>query len=166
MPGVPGRFESVDAGQSFSVVVDYAHTPDGLEQALGAARELASGQLIVVFGAGGDRDHAKRPQMGEVVTRLADLGVLTSDNPRHEDPQAIIDQVAAGGEGPGRLVIHPDRATAIATALGMARGGDVVVIAGKGHETNQEIDGRILPFDDRAQARAALRQIMESRGDS
>lgn len=161
--GVPGRFEPVDEGQPFTVVVDYAHTPDGLAQALGAARELTSGQLIVVFGAGGDRDHAKRPQMGEAVTRLAHLGVLTSDNPRGEDPQAIIDQVAAGGRGPGRLVVQPDRADAIATALGVARPGDVVVIAGKGHETGQEIGGRVLPFDDREQARSALRRIMGSR---
>jgi UDP-N-acetylmuramoyl-L-alanyl-D-glutamate--2,6-diaminopimelate ligase len=151
---VAGRFETIDAGQPFTVVVDYAHTPDGLEQALIAARELASGRrVIVVFGAGGDRDHAKRPLMGATAARLADVAVLTSDNPRSEDPAAIIDQVRAGTGG---LVVEPDRAAAIRLALGRAEPGDVVVIAGKGHETGQDVGGVVHPFDDRREARAAL----------
>jgi UDP-N-acetylmuramoyl-L-alanyl-D-glutamate--2,6-diaminopimelate ligase len=126
------------------VVVDYAHTPDGLEQALSAARELATGKLVVVFGAGGDRDRAKRPLMGAVATRLADLVILTSDNPRSEHPDRIIADIRAGATGPARLAVVPDRAGAIGAALAAARPGDVVVIAGKGHETGQEIAGRLV----------------------
>ena len=153
---VPGRFEAVDVGQPFMVVVDYAHTPDGLEQALTAARELATGRVIVVFGAGGDRDHAKRPMMGEAAGRLADLAILTSDNPRSEDPDSIIEQVRAGVRAVDRLVVEPDRAAAITAAIAAAKPGDVVVIAGKGHETGQEIAGVVHPFDDRAVALDAL----------
>ncbi|MDP9072384.1 MAG: UDP-N-acetylmuramoyl-L-alanyl-D-glutamate--2,6-diaminopimelate ligase [Actinomycetota bacterium] len=154
---VPGRFERVDAGQPFTVLVDYAHTPKGLEQVLLAARETAgSGRLTVVFGCGGERDHAKRPLMGEVAARLADLAVLTSDNPRSEDPLAIIEQVRSGVGRPERLEVEPDRRAAIALAVARARPGDVVVVAGKGHETGQELDGRTLPFDDREAARQAL----------
>jgi UDP-N-acetylmuramoyl-L-alanyl-D-glutamate--2,6-diaminopimelate ligase len=157
VPTVPGRFEAVDGGQPFMVVVDYAHTPDGLEQALTAARELASGgRVIVVFGAGGDRDHAKRPMMGETAARLADVAFLTSDNPRSEDPAAIIDEVRAGVSGIDRLVVEPDRAQAIAAAVAEAEPGDVVVIAGKGHETGQEIAGVVHPFDDRTAALHAV----------
>ena len=153
---VPGRFEVIDAGQPFTVVVDYAHTPDGIEQALMAARELATGRVIVVFGAGGDRDHAKRPLMGAAATRLADEAVLTSDNPRSEDPLAIIEEVRSGVVHPDRLQVEPDRAAAIRLAISRARRGDVVVIAGKGHETGQEVDGVVHPFDDHDVARAAL----------
>jgi UDP-N-acetylmuramoyl-L-alanyl-D-glutamate--2,6-diaminopimelate ligase len=162
---VPGRFEPVDVGQGFAVLVDYAHTPDGLEQALRAARELAARHLIVVFGAGGDRDHAKRPLMGAVASRLADMAVLTSDNPRTEDPNRIIDEVRAGAEGPGDLLVEPDRARAISVALATAEPGDVVVIAGKGHEKGQEIDGRTIPFDDAEVARGFLELLAAGRGE-
>jgi UDP-N-acetylmuramoyl-L-alanyl-D-glutamate--2,6-diaminopimelate ligase len=157
---VPGRFEAIDAGQRFTVLVDYAHKPDALDQALRAARELvAAGRwLRVVFGCGGDRDMAKRPLMGEVATRLADHVVLTSDNPRSEEPQAIIDDIRAGiPPGTGAAVaVEPDRRRAIERALVEARPGDVVVIAGKGHETTQTIGDTVRPFDDREVARAAL----------
>jgi UDP-N-acetylmuramoyl-L-alanyl-D-glutamate--2,6-diaminopimelate ligase len=157
---VPGRFEAIDVGQRFTVLVDYAHKPDALDQALRAARELVAvgGALRVVFGCGGDRDMAKRPLMGEVATRLADHVVLTSDNPRSEDPQAIIEEIRAGIPPGTRatVAVEPDRRRAIERALGEARPGDVVVIAGKGHETTQTIGDTIRPFDDRAVARAAL----------
>jgi UDP-N-acetylmuramoyl-L-alanyl-D-glutamate--2,6-diaminopimelate ligase len=155
--GVPGRFERIEAGQPFTVVVDYAHTPDGLEQALRSAREMAGdGRVVVVFGCGGDRDRSKRPRMGEVATRLADMAVLTSDNPRSEDPQAIIDEVRAGVTRTDVLVVEPDRRAAIEGALAEAEAGDVVLVAGKGHETGQEQAGRVEPFDDRDVAREAL----------
>ena len=162
---VPGRFELVDAGQPFTVVVDYAHTPDGLEQVLTAAREMtgADGRVAVVFGCGGDRDHAKRPLMGATAVRLADVAVLTSDNPRSEDPALIIEEVRRGIPPRSRVVVEPDRAGAIALALGRARRGDVVVIAGKGHETGQEIAGAIEPFDDRAVARSVLAELVGDR---
>ena len=155
---VPGRFETVDAGQPFTVVIDYAHTPDALERALTAARELTTGRLLVVFGAGGDKDRAKRPLMGEAATRLADLAVLTSDNPRSEDPLAIIAEVQAGADD-ARLVVEPDRADAIRLAVDRAEPGDVVVIAGKGHETGQRFKDHTIPFDDRIVAR----EILEAR---
>ncbi|HEX2063188.1 MAG TPA: UDP-N-acetylmuramoyl-L-alanyl-D-glutamate--2,6-diaminopimelate ligase [Acidimicrobiales bacterium] len=154
---VPGRFEHVDAGQPFTVVVDYAHTPLALEQALVAARQVASGgRVILVFGCGGDRDTAKRPVMGEVATRMADVAVLTSDNPRHEDPAAIIEQVRAGVARPERLVVEPDRQAAIDAAVARAGPGDAVVVAGKGHETGQVVGDRVIPFDDREAVRRAL----------
>jgi UDP-N-acetylmuramoyl-L-alanyl-D-glutamate--2,6-diaminopimelate ligase len=158
-PPVPGRFEPVEGGQPFAVVVDYAHTPAGLEQVLGAAAETAEGRVLVVFGCGGDRDRAKRPEMGEVATRLADLAVLTSDNPRSEDPMAIIDDVRAGVRRPEVLRVEPDRRAAIALALSEAGPGDVVVIAGKGHETEQRFAGHSVPFDDRVVARQELDQL-------
>lgn len=154
---VPGRFERVDEGGDFAVIVDYAHTPAGLEHVLPAARQLvvANGRVIVVFGAGGDRDRAKRPLMGEAATRLADLAVLTSDNPRSEDPAAIIEEVRSGASD--AVVVEPDRRAAIALALDEARPGDVVLIAGKGHETTQTFaGGRSVEFDDRAVAREEL----------
>ena len=155
--GVPGRFEAVDEGQPFAVVVDYAHTPEGLANVLGEARVFAAGRVICVFGCGGDRDRGKRPLMGEIATRLGDLAVVPSDNPRSEDPNAIIDEIVAGAaETPE---IEPDRAAAIELALDAAREGDVVVIAGKGHELGQEIAGRTIPFDDREVARDLLRRL-------
>ena len=160
VPVVRGRFEPVAAGQPFGVVVDYAHTPDGLEQLLSSARELvaAGGRVIVVFGAGGDRDPAKRPRMGEVAGRLADVVVVTSDNPRSEDPMAIVEAVARGvGDSPS-LVVEPDRRRAIEGAIDGARDGDLVVVAGKGHETTQTFADRVVPFDDVDVARDALRQ--------
>jgi len=158
VPGVPGRFERVERGQPFAVVVDYAHKPDALEQLLTAAREgvQPGGRVIVVFGCGGDRDRAKRPMMGEVATRLADLAVLTSDNPRSEDPLAIMAEVRAGVRRPEVLVSEPDRGAAIALAISAAQPGDVVLVTGKGHEQGQEVRGRVIPFDDRAVAAAAL----------
>ena len=154
---VPGRFEPVDAGQPFAVLVDYAHTPDSLENVLRAARELTDGRVIVVFGAGGDRDRGKRPLMGRAARALADRVIVTSDNPRSEDPEAIIAQILDGtGEGPEVEAIV-DRREAIARAVELASAGDVVVIAGKGHEQGQEFeDGRKVPFDDVTVAREAL----------
>jgi UDP-N-acetylmuramoyl-L-alanyl-D-glutamate--2,6-diaminopimelate ligase len=161
---VPGRFERIlpRAGDGGGVVaiVDYAHTPDGLHEVVTAARAVASGRVIVVFGAGGDRDHAKRPAMGATVAALADVTVVTSDNPRSEDPGAIIGAVLSGITDRSSVVVEPDRAAAIAAAIEGARPGDVVVVAGKGHETTQTIGDRIVPFDDREVVRAAL----EARG--
>jgi UDP-N-acetylmuramoyl-L-alanyl-D-glutamate--2,6-diaminopimelate ligase len=155
--GVPGRFEAIDCGQGFPVIVDYAHTPDSLDNVLRAARELVGeGRLIAVFGCGGDRDRGKRPQMGDVTRRLADVAVVTSDNPRSEDPEAIIADIVAGDGGPAELVVEPDRRAAIARAIALAGRGDVVVVAGKGHEQGQERAGVVTPFDDRAVAREIL----------
>jgi len=159
---VPGRFESVDEGQRFAVVVDYAHTPDSLENVLRAARELArargdagESRLHVVFGCGGDRDRGKRPLMGEIATRLADRVIVTSDNPRSEDPESIIEEILAGA---GEVEHQVDRRAAIAQAIAVAAPGDVVVIAGKGHEQGQEFAaGRKVPFDDVSVAREILR---------
>jgi UDP-N-acetylmuramoyl-L-alanyl-D-glutamate--2,6-diaminopimelate ligase len=154
--GVPGRFEPVDEGQEFAVIVDYSHKPDALDNVLRTARELATRHLIVVVGAGGDRDRGKRPLMGAAAARHADTVVITSDNPRSEDPEAIIAAIAEGA-GPTALRIT-DRREAIDHAIAAAGPGDVVVIAGKGHETYQEIAGGVkLPFDDREVAREALR---------
>jgi UDP-N-acetylmuramoyl-L-alanyl-D-glutamate--2,6-diaminopimelate ligase len=160
LPGAtlaPGRFEPVRAGQDFAVLIDYAHTPDSLEHALVAARQVASGRVHCVFGCGGDRDRGKRPLMGEVATRLADRVIVTSDNPRSEDPEAIIAEIKAGtGNGPG-VETMVDRRAAIARAVATAEEGDVVVIAGKGHEQGQEFEGgRKIPFDDVTVAREAL----------
>ena len=159
---VPGRFEPVDEGQEFGVLVDYAHTPDSLENVLRAAREVTRGRLYVVFGAGGDRDRGKRPLMGEAASRLADRVLVTSDNPRSEDPEAIIDEIMRGaGAGALREV---DRRRAIAMAVDEAGPGDVVVIAGKGHEQGQEFeDGRKEPFDDVTVAREAIRAGLGAR---
>jgi UDP-N-acetylmuramoyl-L-alanyl-D-glutamate--2,6-diaminopimelate ligase len=151
LAGVPGRFETVEAGQPFPVIVDYAHTPDSLENVLRAARELAPGRLIVVFGAGGDRDREKRPLMGSVAKALADRAIVTTDNPRSEDPEAIAAEVAAG-----ELEIVVDRRAAIQVALREAGPGDVVVIAGKGADSAMEIGGALVPFDDRTVARELL----------
>jgi UDP-N-acetylmuramoyl-L-alanyl-D-glutamate--2,6-diaminopimelate ligase len=159
--GVPGRFEAIDAGQPFSVIVDYAHTPDGLERVLGsvAGSVVPPGRITVVFGAGGDRDRSKRPLMAAVATGLADRVVLTSDNPRGEDPLAIIAGIAAGAVRPEIITIEPDRSAAITLALSEARPGDVVLIAGKGHEAGQVIGEIVVPFDDRDVARQALHAL-------
>jgi UDP-N-acetylmuramoyl-L-alanyl-D-glutamate--2,6-diaminopimelate ligase len=168
---VPGRFEPVDEGQDFAVIVDYAHTPDSLENVLRAARELAEsgeqrpGRVICVFGAGGDRDRGKRPLMGASAARLADRVLVTSDNPRSEDPERIITEIMVGvaeverGAGPRATYVQtlPDRRAAIAEAVAWGRRGDVLVIAGKGHEHGQELaGGRKVPFDDVEVAREAL----------
>ena len=157
-PPVPGRFEAVHAGQPFDVVVDYAHTPDGLRAVLTAARPAAPHRLLVVFGCGGDRDAEKRPQMGAVAAKLAEQVVITSDNPRSEDPLDIINAISAGvpDDYRARVVTEPDRRHAFATAFRSAAAGDVVVIAGKGHETTQTIGATVLPFDDRMVAREEL----------
>jgi UDP-N-acetylmuramoyl-L-alanyl-D-glutamate--2,6-diaminopimelate ligase len=156
VPLVPGRMEPVETGQGFAVVVDYAHTPDSILHVLRGARALAAGRVIVVFGCGGDRDRDKRPLMGRTAVAEADLTVVTSDNPRTEDPEAIIAQIVAGMPPGSSVRIEPDRGAAIALAVGEARAGDVVVIAGKGHETYQEVRGTVIPFDDRAVARTAI----------
>jgi UDP-N-acetylmuramoyl-L-alanyl-D-glutamate--2,6-diaminopimelate ligase len=156
---VPGRMEPVAEGQDFAVLVDYAHTPDSLDNVLRAARRLTAGRLICVFGCGGDRDREKRPLMGAIADRLADVPVVTSDNPRSEDPDAIVREILAGMDGEG-VIVEVDRRAAIARALGLAGPGDTVVIAGKGHEQGQEFEGgRKLPFDDRQVAREELRNL-------
>ncbi|MET0626959.1 MAG: UDP-N-acetylmuramoyl-L-alanyl-D-glutamate--2,6-diaminopimelate ligase [Acidimicrobiia bacterium] len=158
---LPGRMEPVERGQGFAVLVDYAHTPDALAHVLGAARAIADGgRVLAVFGAGGDRDRAKRPLMGEAVARAADVAVLTSDNPRSEVPDAIADAVHRGlRSGPAQVIVELDRRAAIRRALAAARPGDVVVIAGKGHETGQTIGDRTLPFDDRVVAGEELEAL-------
>ncbi|MGH9166133.1 MAG: UDP-N-acetylmuramoyl-L-alanyl-D-glutamate--2,6-diaminopimelate ligase, partial [Acidimicrobiales bacterium] len=159
-PPVPGRFQRVEAGQPFTVVIDYAHTPDALTQVLDEARRLAGdGRVLVVFGCGGDRDPDKRPVMGSTAAALADVAVLTTDNPRHEDPASIIDQVRAGAQGAANLVVEPDRRSAMALALQKARAGDVVVVAGKGHERGQVFADRTEPFDDVEVAFALLSSL-------
>jgi UDP-N-acetylmuramoyl-L-alanyl-D-glutamate--2,6-diaminopimelate ligase len=158
---VPGRFETVDAGQDFAVLVDYAHTPDSLENVLTAARKLTESRLIIVFGCGGDRDRGKRPLMGEIAGRLADLAIVTSDNPRSEDPEAILTEVLAGmKDATARVESEVDRRRAIARAIEAARTGDVVVIAGKGHEQGQEFaHGHKIDFDDVTVAREILHGV-------
>jgi len=160
---VPGRFEPVDEGQPFAVLVDYAHTPDSLENVLAAARPLTEGRLLCVFGCGGDRDRGKRPLMGEIAARLADRTIVTSDNPRSEPPEAIVAEILAGvpTELRERVAADVDRRAAIGLALAEAREDDVVVIAGKGHEQGQEVaNGEKLPFDDVTVAREALRSVL------
>ncbi|MGH2809075.1 MAG: UDP-N-acetylmuramoyl-L-alanyl-D-glutamate--2,6-diaminopimelate ligase [Actinomycetota bacterium] len=165
LEAVPGRFEAISMGQPFAVIVDYAHTPDSLDNVLRAARRLSvagegEGRVLCAFGCGGDRDRLKRPLMGSVVARLADVAIVTSDNPRSEDPMAIIDEILEGviAESPtGPDAVLPDRREAIRHAIAAALPGDVVVIAGKGHESGQEFADRMIPFDDRDEARAALR---------
>jgi UDP-N-acetylmuramoyl-L-alanyl-D-glutamate--2,6-diaminopimelate ligase len=158
--GVPGRLETVERGQDFLVIVDYAHTPDGIRNVLRAARPLARGRVIIVFGCGGDRDRDKRPLMGAAATSMADLSIVTSDNPRSEDPLAIIAAIESGARAGGKpYEVEPDRRAAIARAVELAAPGDVVVIAGKGHETAQEFADRTVPFDDRLVAADALRAV-------
>ncbi|HEY7177546.1 MAG TPA: UDP-N-acetylmuramoyl-L-alanyl-D-glutamate--2,6-diaminopimelate ligase [Gaiella sp.] len=155
--GVPGRFEAVDVGQEFAVLVDYAHKPESLAAALQASRQLGPGRLTVVFGAGGDRDRTKRAEMGRVARELADRVIVTTDNPRSEEPLAIVEEIL---QGTGTDVeVDVDRRSAIEAAIAAARAGDVVLIAGKGHEQGQEIAGEIQPFDDREVAREALARL-------
>ncbi|MFL6007187.1 MAG: Mur ligase family protein [Gaiellaceae bacterium] len=154
--GVPGRLEFVDEGQPFAVIVDYAHKPASLERVLHEARRLSDGRVICVFGCGGDRDREKRPLMARIAHDLADMAIVTSDNPRSEDPLAIIDEIVAGAP---ELEVEPDRRAAIARAIESGREGDVVLIAGKGHEQGQEIAGVTHPFDDREVARDVLRAL-------
>ena len=156
----PGRFQALNEGQPFAVLIDYAHTPDSLDNVLRAARALTEGRLICVFGCGGDRDRGKRRQMGWSSSQLADISVVTSDNPRSEDPAAIIEEILAGAPSGGQHTVEAivERRAAIAHAISLARSGDVVVIAGKGHEQGQEFaDGKKIPFDDAAVAREQLR---------
>jgi len=157
--GVPGRFESVEAGQPFHVIVDYAHKPGALENVLVAARDLAAAgnRVICVIGAGGDRDRAKRPIMGRLASQLADVTIVTSDNPRSEDPEAIAAEIVAGADGEVELEL--DRAAAIARAIELAEPGDVVLVAGKGAEPGQELADRTVPFDDREAAKEALKAL-------
>jgi UDP-N-acetylmuramoyl-L-alanyl-D-glutamate--2,6-diaminopimelate ligase len=154
-----GRFESVATGGDYDVVVDYAHTPEALSGLLASARALATGRVIVVFGCGGDRDAAKRPEMGRVSAELADVVIITSDNPRSEDPARIIAEIVAGAKsGTARVMTEENRADAIASAISGAGSGDIVVIAGKGHESHQEVNGRSLRFSDVETARDAVRR--------
>jgi UDP-N-acetylmuramoyl-L-alanyl-D-glutamate--2,6-diaminopimelate ligase len=173
-PAVPGRFEEVSAGQDFTVLVDYAHTPDALKQALAASREIlgrkSHHKLISVFGCGGDRDRTKRPIMGKISSQMADMTVVTSDNPRTEDPKTILEDILRGiprpllSNGRRRVWVEEERGAAIRMALGMARTGDLVLIAGKGHETYQIIGSQKQHFDDREVAREALRGMKTRRG--
>jgi UDP-N-acetylmuramoyl-L-alanyl-D-glutamate--2,6-diaminopimelate ligase len=153
---VPGRLERIECGQPFSVFVDYAHTPDALTGSLQTLREVVSGRLICVFGAGGDRDQGKRPLMGRAVEDGADAAVITNDNPRSEHPLSILQDLTSGMRHPHEAEVIPDRGEAIAWALGQARPGDCVLIAGKGHETEQTIGRRRVSFDDREVARQWL----------
>jgi len=161
--GVPGRVEAVELGQSFLVLVDYAHTPDSVENVLRTARQLTAGRVIVVLGCGGDRDRAKRPLMGRAATANADLSVITSDNPRTEDPLAIVEEIVPGArEGGGAYVVEVDRRAAIRISVSEAGPGDVVVIAGKGHEAYQELADRTIAFDDREVAAEEIRALGRS----
>ncbi len=160
LDSVPGRFERIDHGQPYLLVVDYAHTDDALRNLIATARELnPSGRIITLFGCGGDRDRAKRPLMGEVAGSMSDVVVLTSDNPRSEDPLRIINDVAVGlQKARARYFVEPDREKAVERALDEARPGDIVLLAGKGHETYQVLGDRAIDFDDREVARQSLRQ--------
>jgi UDP-N-acetylmuramoyl-L-alanyl-D-glutamate--2,6-diaminopimelate ligase len=161
LPGVPGRLEPVDEGQDFTVLVDYAHKPGAVEAVLGTLRPLTTGRLTIVLGCGGDRDRTKRPIMGEIAARRSDVAVFTNDNPRSEDPWAVLNAMVGGvltvpEDERAHVIVEPDRAAAIALAVGRARRGDVVLVAGKGHEQGQYIAGEVLPFDDREVVRRAL----------
>ena len=162
LDGVPGRFENIDCGQAFTALVDYAHTPDGVQNVLEACREVTRGRVIIVVGCGGDRDRSKRPLMGRVAAELSDLCIITSDNPRSEEPEAIIEMVLEGvrGEFPeSRYLTVVDRRSAICRAVAEAGAGDLVVIAGKGHESGQIFSDRVIPFDDREVLRECLQEV-------
>jgi UDP-N-acetylmuramoyl-L-alanyl-D-glutamate--2,6-diaminopimelate ligase len=162
LPNVPGRFEPVNAGQPFRVIVDYAHTDDALQKLMQSARDITAGRLIVVFGCGGERDRTKRPAMGQIAARESDYAIVTSDNPRSEDPMAIIREIEAGMTN-GKYRVIVDRREAIRAALAEAREGDTVVIAGKGHELYQTIGTTSHPFDDRVVARELLHELVTGR---
>jgi UDP-N-acetylmuramoyl-L-alanyl-D-glutamate--2,6-diaminopimelate ligase len=158
LPAVPGRFERVDEGQPFTVVVDYAHTDDALRNTISVARGLNPKRVITLFGCGGDRDRTKRPLMGRAAAEASDLVILTSDNPRSEDPLTIMNDALVGiRRSDVPHVVEPDRATAIARAIKEAGPGDIVILAGKGHETYQILKDRTIPFDDREVAREVLK---------
>lgn len=161
-PGVPGRFQPVNLGQDFLVAVDYAHTPDALRRILTQASELTENRVIAVFGAGGDRDSSKRPVMGHIAESIADIVVITSDNPRTENPDAIIGEIIAGLDSglSDNVIVEPDRRTAIRSAIRIAESGDVVIVAGKGHENYQILGKKRIHFDDREEAAAALREVL------
>jgi UDP-N-acetylmuramoyl-L-alanyl-D-glutamate--2,6-diaminopimelate ligase len=168
-PGVPGRLERVECGQDFTVLVDYSHKPGAVEAVLRALRPVTQGRLSIVLGCGGDRDRAKRPLMGAAAASLADLAILTSDNPRSEDPLAILAEMLQGvltvpAERRGRVIIEPDRAAAIGLAIAAAGKGDIVLVAGKGHERGQYAAGQVTPFDDREVAADALAEVLADRG--
>ncbi len=154
---VPGRFERLESGTGFTVIIDYAHTPDGLAKAVASAKELTKGRVITVFGCGGDRDRTKRPLMGRAATAMSDVTIVTSDNPRSEDPEVIIDEILKGCEG--KAEAETDRRTAIKRAMEMAKPGDIVIIAGKGHEKEQILSTGTIEFDDRAVAEDALKEL-------
>jgi UDP-N-acetylmuramoyl-L-alanyl-D-glutamate--2,6-diaminopimelate ligase len=160
--GIPGRLERVDSNHEFAVFVDYAHTPDGLEKCVASVRDFCAGRVVTVFGCGGDRDRTKRPLMGECAARLSDYCIVTSDNPRTEEPLAIINDILAGipvEKRAGVCMAEPDRKKAIQKAVQMALPGDVVLICGKGHEKKQIMGGETLDFDDCQAAREALSRI-------
>jgi UDP-N-acetylmuramoyl-L-alanyl-D-glutamate--2,6-diaminopimelate ligase len=162
LEGVPGRVERVDAGQDFAVIVDYAHSPDALENLLNTVSQLPHTKLITVFGCGGDRDRTKRPIMGEIAVRMSDFVIATSDNPRSENPMAILGEIETGMQkGPAPYKIVPDRRKAIESALSAARKGDVVVIAGKGHEDYQILGNQTIHFDDREVARELIGELVK-----
>jgi len=156
--GVKGRFERIEAGQGFLAVVDYAHTEDALERLIYTAKGMAKGKIITLFGCGGDRDRGKRPKMGSIATRLSDYVIMTSDNPRSEDPESIIREIETGAMRKNYLV-EPDRAEAIKRAVMMASEGDVLLVAGKGHENYQEIKGTRYKFSDREVLEETIRQM-------
>lgn len=160
--GVPGRFARVDAGQEFTVILDYAHTPDGLENVLRTARQLTEGRLITVYGCGGERDRGKRPLMGHIAAKYSDFQIITSDNPRTEEPTKIIEDIVAGFQplaGQDNYLVEQDRRTAIGLAVGLAKHNDVVIIAGKGHEDYQIIGSQKFPFDDRQEVILAIKEL-------
>ncbi|MGH3421059.1 MAG: UDP-N-acetylmuramoyl-L-alanyl-D-glutamate--2,6-diaminopimelate ligase, partial [Streptosporangiaceae bacterium] len=167
-PGVPGRLERVPGpGADFTAFVDYSHKPGAVEAVLRSLRPVTAGRLVIVLGCGGDRDRGKRPLMGAAAAALADVAILTSDNPRSEDPLMILDAMLDGvlsvpADERARVVVEPDRAAAISYAVRLAGPGDVIVVAGKGHETGQYVDGRVLPFDDRAATRTAIEQLTQA----
>ncbi|MDT8274196.1 MAG: UDP-N-acetylmuramyl-tripeptide synthetase, partial [Desulfomonilia bacterium] len=159
LASVPGRMEAVDNPFQRTIIVDFAHTPEALRTALASARKFTGGRLICVFGCGGDRDRTKRPVMGVIASSQADVVIVTSDNPRTEDPNAIIREIISGIDDPASLTVEPDRAEAIRKAIMIMNDRDCLIIAGKGHETYQIIGGRRIPFDDRDHVRNALKEV-------
>jgi UDP-N-acetylmuramoyl-L-alanyl-D-glutamate--2,6-diaminopimelate ligase len=160
LKGIPGRMESVENRRDLTILVDYAHKPEALEKALLSVRSLTPGRVIAVFGCGGERDRSKRPVMGSIAARLSDLAIVTSDNPRGEDPQTIIDAIVSGIEDRSNLIIEPDRTSAIRLGIKDLKPGDCLLIAGKGHETYQIIGSTKLPFDDKAVVQESLKELV------